>query len=130
MIMREIGFRGLDVNGKWHVGLVSQSAGLAGQPSDGLYISNFVGSPFAFKIRKETLGQFTGLLDKNGKRIFEGDILEEEKGYFFYVVFDDRYAKFKLKHSEKAIQYPEWNRGVEMSVVGNIHEDKNLLKEG
>ncbi len=71
--------------------------------------------------------EYTGLKDKSGKEIFEGDILEEEKGYYFLVEWSTNYAKFELKWKTKAYQYPEWNRGVEMTIIGNMHENPELL---
>ena len=75
----------------------------------------------------ETVGQFTGLTDKNGKKIFEGDIMSEQ-GYLFVVVYDTKWARFKLQHIGRAIQYPEWNRGIQMEIVGNIHDNPELLE--
>jgi len=75
--MREIKFRGMDISGEWHYGLLSISQGKGSQPPIGCYISNRAGMPWAYAVRPETVGQFTGLLDKNGKEIYEGDIVRE-----------------------------------------------------
>ena len=124
--MREILFRGKRVdNNEWVYGFLSKSRGnnhflslCIDHEENGVMLSSIV--------EPETIGQYTGLTDRNGKRIFEGDILVEN-GYRFLVVFDQKWAKFKLRHDNKAIQYPEWNRGVEMEIIGNIHDNPEYL---
>lgn len=79
------------------------------------------------------LMQFTGLQDKNGRDIYEGDIVEENSSDHsrYEIVWDDKHACFKLncKRVSKATQYPSWNRGVNMVIIGNIYENPELIKQ-
>lgn len=68
--------------------------------------------------------QFTGLLNKNGNKIFEGDILQED-WFHFIVKYDTESARFRLI-SINHYQYPSWNRGINMEIIGNISETKGI----
>lgn len=78
-------------------------------------------------VNPETVGQFVGLYDKNGKEIYEGDILREpETGILVEVVYDA--PKFCFRHN--AHEYRFLNHPENFEVVGNIHDNPGLLKGG
>jgi hypothetical protein len=118
--------RAKTLEGKWIEGYYADELYFEGESYQNCILNKNIG--FA-EIDPETIGRFTGLHDSDGKKIWEGDILDEN-GYFFSVVWDQERAKFKLQHNKRAIQYPEWNRGIMMKVVGNIHDNPEMIEGG
>jgi uncharacterized phage protein (TIGR01671 family) len=130
--MREIKFRGLSDNfepREWFYGcLVNQD--------DKHYIIHEDIENMVI-VDPETVGQYTGLKDKNGKEIYEGDILickqyiggnfvdyAIEKGYV-----DFTYGAFGL-HRKQGYYRPfkDWLEDYELEVIGNIHNNPELLE--
>ncbi len=71
--------------------------------------------------------QFTGLFDKNGKEIWEGDIIRN-KEELLEVVFNQAYAQFQFINPNKMYEYPDLNKQ-EIEVIGNIFENESLLNK-
>lgn len=137
--MREILFRAKDEYGRWVFGsYVHSETHFPNDDKDFIIPRKVIGnSDFSqIPIEMETLGQFTGLTDKNGKKIFEGDIIQD--GYnennwvvrFFDAMFwgvDARGMYSDEELAELADLIPDGFQGVE--VIGNIHDNPELLEE-
>jgi len=81
--------------------------------------------------------QYTGLKDKNGRDIFEGDIVREQRKRFkdkhFVLKWNNGIGSYTFKPVDKnATSWPSFNTGTveNLEVVGNIYENPELLKEG
>ena len=126
MGMREILFRGKTTqHNKWVEGAFSMKdcdspfGEMVYNPSIIKYDEPCSG--FWFSVIPETVGQFTGLTDKNGKKIFEGDILEFRHGRTHVVKFED--GAFIFTGTAIPVRYAD-----KFEVIGNIHDNPELLE--
>ena len=80
------------------------------------------------EVVSETVGQYTGLTDKNGKKIFEGDIVRNGD-YTMIVVWYDFHAAFMLAFRVDGDYFEAMsNSHIYLEVIGNIHDNPELLR--
>ncbi len=120
---REILFRGKkNPSGEWTEGF------LVGRCHIGDWVS-------CEPVHSRTVGQFTGLTDKNGTKVFEGDILQSWSDYYknYYYQGVVRYGEFNCSCCDGV--YGWYLDGGDIreidsyEVCGNIHDNPELLKE-
>ena len=126
--MREILFRGKRIdNGEWIFGYYFQKKNPLSE--DGLPVTHCISdiTPFGAEVDPETVGQYTGLEDKNGRKIFDGDILElDGEDGFFKLEYEDDTARFVMIGDYFMVDFDNfWNREVE--VIGNIYDHPELM---
>jgi uncharacterized phage protein (TIGR01671 family) len=122
--MREIKFRAWDKNKKKMHNVIQIIWGSELNPYP--LSVDFYDSTKPRLFEKVELMQFTGLKDKNGKEIYEGDIVG---GWQKIRTVVYRNGGFKLKSikSHHAIDIRKWHQ-IQLEVIGNIYENSNLLK--
>jgi len=118
---REYLFRGKLLNGKWAFGNLDIKPNGISIIAPGETLVGCYG-----QVIPETVGEFTGLIDRNGKYIFEGDILECER-----CIPNTNFQKEKFRHEvyfDRGQFYALQDYLFDKFVVGNVHDNPELLE--
>lgn len=136
--MREILFRGKDYEGYWYEGNLVNVRNAKSEEESPQIVVSYDNDTFDWiqEVIPETIGQFTGLLDKNGNRIFEGDVLSiydqyndvwTQKGA--KVVFSYNYVGGWVLESSQQKHLNIGTRTKYVQIIGNIHDNPELLED-
>ena len=122
---REIKFRGKSIaRGVWVYGdLKHLSMGHGIATSEEIFTYT--------KVNPETIGQYTGLRDKDGKEIYEGDIVSIGNNLKAVVIWFNGSFRFKDELSCKATYFEDMGvmmRDYDVCIIGNIYDNHELLK--
>ena len=123
---RKILFRGKRAdNGEWVYGNLIDSDSIVGKIVD--FDGEYFIPEFWYKVDPETVGQFTGLTDKNGTKIFDGDIVRfyddsEDELTNGVVVFNSDFCSFcvSMIGHEDVMLMSHW----QYEAIGNIYDNK------
>ena len=143
--MREILFRGKSImRGDWIYGYLNQHRGNIRydcdcEPiADGCYYINDWQAKIDngmygqdYKVDPETVGQFTGLTDRNGVKIFEGDVIEYTDGcndWLGAVKYDSDDAQFVVRFIGGDVESFDNLYSGDCEVIGNIYDNQELLE--
>ena len=129
---REILFRGKHIcNGEWYKG------SLLVWPNGSCMIKQFGEFPFENKdadVQPETVGQFTGLTDKHGQKIFEGDVVRFEdidgEMVVCVVLWGENTGRWELDVPATGNRFAMSFFDVVVEVVGNLCDNPELLEVG
>ncbi len=122
--MREILFRGFDEENKcWRVGWYTRL--VEGARKFDAIVCDEDGTLTRYYIHDDkTIGQFTGLNDKNGNKIFEGDIIEypPQRKKFIVEFYNDCFGARDKKDKRTRI-----GSGDDFIIIGNVYDNPELM---
>lgn len=122
--MREILFRGKDPeSGEWYYGYyIKRNKGDKGD----LILEDYYLESYEI-VKPETIGQYTGFTDKNGKKIFEGDICWFYGGEYYSGLWEQN-AIIAITDMTDGEQTHYLNNAEYCEIIGNIFDNPELLE--
>ena len=125
--MREILFRRKRYNGKW-----IYDSEIYIRDGDGIWLSD--DDLNVVRVQEDTVGQYTGMKDKNGEKIFEGDIVKYSTTCeIFTVAWHGSFAEFVISELQKPNKATRGSKNMYLvnrycEVIGNKFDNPELLE--
>lgn len=124
--MREILFRGKrSDNGEWLYGYYVGPSGII-DDHEICDINDITGC--RYEVDPSAVGQYTGLTDKNGKKIFEGDLIQNRDGDIGRVTWYPEHVAFMIYRKNRPMVFNIEGLDTDaVEVIGNIYDNPELL---
>ena len=126
----------MKVRDKWIYGDIAH---VQGEPCIQTDVSDENKHTIGWNVIPESIGQFTGIVDRNRIEIYEGDIIQTYDSAGNQILHEVYYLESEARFATKLIGYKNLNEGsltqkwineLDFEVIGNIFDNPELLKKG
>ncbi|MDA5561975.1 YopX family protein [Exiguobacterium sp. MMG028] len=80
------------------------------------------------QVHESSVGQYTGINDKNSVEIYEGDVVQDIVGQTYVIAYDEEYAAFILIWVTNDERFELFNPSRQLTVIGNRYENPDLAE--